>query len=72
MIFLKEILVRVPRAHGKACFAHGKGFAVCCTRQAHIANRRQQRGFLSCAIFGHTAKSLPYVKKHSENHFLEK
>ena len=44
----KQGICRVPRAHGKATNPHGKGFAVCCSRQRAHGNRLD--GKRLCAV----------------------
>ena len=56
-----QAICRVPKTHGKARFAHDKGFAVCSTRQPSVGKGLLCRGF----FVGHTAKLLPCAKRDS-------
>ena len=63
----RPTVCRVPKAHDKSLFAHGKTFTVCCTRQTGVGKE------VLCRVLfiGHIAKSLPSAKKHSAKKFLE-
>ena len=69
----QEAVCRVPKTHGKGLFAHGKVFAVCCTRQSLYRGQTDVGKEVLCRVLfiGHTANSLPTAKKHSAKKFSE-
>ena len=49
--YARPAVCRVPKTHGKGLFAHGKAFAVCCTRQtAHGKQASIKRSFAVCHL----------------------
>jgi hypothetical protein len=66
--YRNRVLCRVSKTLGKGYFTLGKAFAECNTRQIF------HRQMVLCRVlfFGHSAKTLPSVKKHSANFRIEK
>jgi hypothetical protein len=59
--YRNRVLCRVSKTLGKGYFTLDKGFAECNTRQRF----HRQRVLYRVLFFGHSAKTLPSVKKHS-------
>jgi hypothetical protein len=64
--YRNRVLCRVSKTLGKGYFTLGKGFAECNTRQRTLGKDFIGKEFFAeCFFFGHSAKTLPSVKKHS-------
>jgi hypothetical protein len=59
--YRNRVLCRVSKTLDKGYFTLGKGFAECNTRQRF----HRQRVLCRVLFFGHSAKILPSVKRHS-------
>jgi hypothetical protein len=58
----------VSNTLGKGYFTLGKGFDECNTRQRTLDKYFIGKGFFAEYFFGHSAKTLPSVEKHSANY----
>ena len=69
---MRPAVCRVPKTHGKGLFAHGKAFAVCCTRHtAHGKQESAKRSFAVCHLLG-TRKIVCRVLKNTRQRSFEK
>ena len=70
--YRNRVLCRVSKTLGKGYFTLGKGFAECNTRQITLGKEHSARVLCRVLFFGHSAKTLSSVKKHSAKKTLGK